>query len=166
MQYAWGGNVGMQMIKEVADNIAGHRGVIVNSRAAQQLGIADGDPIEISTPRRSVTGRAVLRQGIRPDTLLLLGQFDHWETPLARDFGMPSLNSLATMSIALTDATGSGADIVRVALHRLGEGGYAGRAPGRPKPAARWRDSSTGRATSALAPSGDRPMYPSDEGSS
>ena len=25
MQYAWGGNVGMQMIKEVADNIAGHR---------------------------------------------------------------------------------------------------------------------------------------------
>ncbi|MGE5169095.1 MAG: hypothetical protein ACM3JC_01845, partial [Rudaea sp.] len=57
-----------------------------------------------------------LRQGIRPDTLLLIGQFDHWATPFAKDFGVPSLNALATMSMALTDATGSGADIVRVSL--------------------------------------------------
>ena len=71
MQYAWGGNVGMQLIKEVADNVAGHRGVIMNTRAAEKLGIADGDAIEIATPARSVRGRAVLRQGIRPDTLLL-----------------------------------------------------------------------------------------------
>ncbi len=118
MQYAWGGNVGMQMIKEVADNIAGHRGVIVNPQAAERLGIADGDPIEIATPKRSVRGRAVLRQGIRPDTLLLIGQFDHWATPLAKDFGVPSLNTLATMSMDQTDATGSGADIVRVAIRR------------------------------------------------
>jgi Anaerobic dehydrogenases, typically selenocysteine-containing len=121
MQYSWGANVGMQIIKEVADNIAGHKGVIVNTQAAARLGIADGDAIEIATPKRKVTGRAVVRQGIRPDTLLLVGQFDHWETPLAKDFDMPSLNSLATMSIALTDATGSGADIVRVALRRRGE---------------------------------------------
>ncbi len=118
MQYAWGGNVGMQMIKEVADNIKGHRGVIVNSQTAERLGIEDGDMIEISTPKRSVRGRAVLRQGIRPDTLLMIGQFGHWETPLAKDFGVPSLNTLATMSMAQTDATGSGADIVRVALKK------------------------------------------------
>ena len=118
MQYAWGGNVGMQMIKEVADNIAGHRGVIVNSQTAERLGIADGDAIEIATPKRAVRGRAVLRQGIRPDTLLMIGQFGHWETPLAKDFGVPSLNTLASMSMAQTDATGSGADIVRVALRK------------------------------------------------
>jgi phenylacetyl-CoA:acceptor oxidoreductase len=118
MQYAWGGNVGMQMIKEVADNIAGHRGVILNPKAAERLGIADGDEIQIATPERSVRGRAVLRQGIRPDTLLLIGQFDHWATPLARDFGVPSLNTLAPMSIDLTDATGSSADIVRVKLSK------------------------------------------------
>jgi phenylacetyl-CoA:acceptor oxidoreductase len=121
MQYAWGGNVGMQMIKEVADNIAGHRGVIINTRTAQDLGIADGDPIEIATPERKVSGRAVLRQGIRPDTLLAIGQFGHWATPLAKDFGVPSLNALAGMSLALTDATGSGADIVRVRLSRAKE---------------------------------------------
>jgi phenylacetyl-CoA:acceptor oxidoreductase len=119
MQYAWGGNVGMQIIKEVADNVAGHRGVIVNARSAKELGIADGDPIEIATPQRRVRGRAVLRQGIRPDTLLLLGQFDHWATPFAKDFGVPSLNALVPMSLDLTDATGSGADIVRVRLERV-----------------------------------------------
>jgi phenylacetyl-CoA:acceptor oxidoreductase len=74
----------------VAGNIAGHRGVIVNTGAAARLGIADGDEIEISTPARRVRGRAVLRQGIRPDTLLLVGQFDHWATPLARTSACPA----------------------------------------------------------------------------
>jgi phenylacetyl-CoA:acceptor oxidoreductase len=118
MQYAWGGNVGMQLIREVADNIAGHRGVIMNAQTAQKLGIEDGDDVEIATPQRSVRGKAVLRQGIRPDTLLLLGQFAHWATPVAKDFGVPSMNALATMSLDLTDATGSGADIVRVSIAR------------------------------------------------
>ncbi len=118
MQYAWGGNVGMQLIKEVADNVAGHRGVIMNTQAAKTLGIADGDSVEIATPQHRVRGRAVLRQGIRPDTLLMIGQFDHWATPFAKDFGVPSMNSLAEMSLDLTDATGSGADIVRVKVSK------------------------------------------------
>lgn len=121
MQYAWGANAGIQLMHEVADNITGHRGVVINTGAAQKLGIEEGDEIEISTPKRSVRGRAVVRQGIRPDTLLLIGQFAHWETPMAKDFGVPSLNTLATMSISLTDATGSGADIVRVKVCRASE---------------------------------------------
>jgi phenylacetyl-CoA:acceptor oxidoreductase len=116
MQYAWGGNVGMQLIREVSQNVAGHKGVIINTGKARELGIEDGDDIEIATPERKVRGKAVLRQGIRPDTLLALGQFGHWATPLARDFDLPSLNSLASMSLDLTDATGSGADVVRVAI--------------------------------------------------
>jgi phenylacetyl-CoA:acceptor oxidoreductase len=120
MQYAWGGNVGMQMIREVAQNIAGHRGVIVNGATARRLGIADGDEIELATPHRSTRGNAVIREGIRPDTLLAIGQFDHWVTPYAKDFGLASLNTLATMSLGLTDATGSGADVVRVSLRRIG----------------------------------------------
>jgi phenylacetyl-CoA:acceptor oxidoreductase len=116
MQYSWGANAGMQLMREVADSVAGHRGVIINTRTAQKLGIGDGDAVEIATPQRQVRGRAVLRQGIRPDTLLLLGQFDHWATPFSKDFGMPSLNTLATMALELTDATGSGSDIVRVRI--------------------------------------------------
>ena len=38
---------------------------------------------------------------------------------MAKDFGVPSLNALATMSMDLTDATGSSADIVRVAVRRV-----------------------------------------------
>ena len=67
MQYAWGGNAAIQMIKEVADNIAGHGGIIIN-RGGRRLGIADGDWIEVRSPLRATQGRAVLREGIRPDT--------------------------------------------------------------------------------------------------
>ncbi|MCD6041935.1 MAG: phenylacetyl-CoA:acceptor oxidoreductase large subunit PadB, partial [Burkholderiales bacterium] len=118
MQYAWGGNVGMQMIKEVADNVAGHGGVIMNAGEARKRGIRDGDWLSIATPEAQVKAKAVLREGIRPDTLLLLGQFGHWATPVAKDFGMPSMNPLVPMSLALTDATGSGADIVKVSLRK------------------------------------------------
>jgi phenylacetyl-CoA:acceptor oxidoreductase len=118
MQYAWGGNVGMQLVKEVAGNVAGHGGVVLNASRARFMGIAEGDWVEIATPRAQVRARAVLRQGIRPDTLLLLGQFGHWATPFAKDFGMPSMNPLVPMSLDLTDATGSGADLVRVSLQK------------------------------------------------
>ena len=119
MQYAWGANVGIQMIREVAQNIAGHTGVIINTERARELGIAEGDLVEIRSALRATTGHAVLRHGIRPDTLLMLGQFDHWATPLAKDFHMPSLNTITPMSLKLTDATGSSADIVRVGVTRL-----------------------------------------------
>jgi phenylacetyl-CoA:acceptor oxidoreductase len=116
MQYSWGANVGVQLMKEVADNVAGHRGVIMNTQAARKLGLEDGDEVTIATPQHRVHGRVVLRQGIRPDTLLMIGQFDHWKTPHAKGFGVPSMNSLAEMSLDLTDATGSGADVVRVSV--------------------------------------------------
>ncbi len=119
MQYAWGGNVGMQLIKEVAGNIAGHGGVILNSNEGKKRGIENGDWLEIATPKASVRARAVLRQGIRPDTLLLLGQFGHWATPLARDSEMPSMNPLVPMTLALTDATGSAADVARVSIRKV-----------------------------------------------
>jgi phenylacetyl-CoA:acceptor oxidoreductase len=75
--------------------------------------------IEVRSALRATKGRAVLRQGIRPDTLLMAGQFDHWATPYAKDRPAPSMNPLVPMSLELTDATGSSADIVRVAVRRL-----------------------------------------------
>jgi phenylacetyl-CoA:acceptor oxidoreductase len=108
----------MQLIKEVAGNVAGHGGVIINKNQAEKLQIREDDWVQIATPERSVRARAVLRQGIRPDTLLLLGQFGHWATPLAKDSEMPSMNSLVPMTLALTDATGSAADVVRVSLRK------------------------------------------------
>ena len=121
MQYSWGGNAGIQIIKEVAGNIAGHGGVIINPAAARRLGVAENDLIEIHSPLGSTRGHAVLRQGIRPDTLLMIGQFDHWATPFAKDFDVPSMNALTPMLRSLTDSTGSSADLVKVGVRRIGD---------------------------------------------
>ncbi len=118
MQYSWGANVGIPLINEVAENIAGHRGVIVNRTMAKGLGIKDGDPVVIESVSGETRGEAVLREGIRPDTVLMIGQFDHWATPYAKDFNRPSLNSVTDIALSLTDATGSGADVVRVKLRK------------------------------------------------
>ncbi|MCF6233374.1 MAG: molybdopterin-dependent oxidoreductase [Rhodobacteraceae bacterium] len=122
MQYSWGGNAGLQMIHEVADNVAGHGGVMMNPAAAQKLGLSEGERVEIASPTGTTTGAVILRQGIRPDTLLMIGQFDHWKTPFAKDLKTPSMNALTPMMLELTDSTGSGADLVRVALRKIGAG--------------------------------------------
>ncbi|OIQ94643.1 dimethylsulfide dehydrogenase subunit alpha precursor [mine drainage metagenome] len=123
MQYHSGGNVAIQLMDELSHNIRGHQGVMINTRTAERLGIEDGDLLEINSVIGSTRGPAIPIQGIRPDTLVIVGQFDHWATPYAKDLKAPSLNTIAPMSIELTDATGSGADVVRVALRRLGPGG-------------------------------------------
>ena len=114
MQYAWGANVGLPLISEVAENIAGHKGVVINRKTARGLGIEDGDAVVIESVAGMTRSRAVLREGIRPDTILLLGQFDHWATPYAKDLDRGSLNSLTPIALSLTDNTGSGADLMRV----------------------------------------------------
>ncbi len=120
MQYSWGGNAGIQMIDEVARNIAGHAGVVMNPKAAARLGLREGDLVEIASPSGKTRGAVSLRQGIRPDTLLMLGQFDHWKTPYAKELQRPSMNALMPMLLALTDATGSGADLVRASVTPIG----------------------------------------------
>jgi phenylacetyl-CoA:acceptor oxidoreductase len=59
--------------------------------------------------------------------VVVLQQFGHWATPFARDLGMPNLNQVAAMDLALTDATGSGADVVPVAVRPLGRARGGGR---------------------------------------
>ena len=118
MQYSWGANVGIPLIAEVADNISGHRGVIINRQAAKKLGLREGDPVVIESVTGITRGNAVLREGIRPDTLVMIGQFDHWKTPFAKDLNMPSLNSVTALALSLTDSTGSGSDICRVKLYK------------------------------------------------
>jgi phenylacetyl-CoA:acceptor oxidoreductase len=120
MQFAWGGNAGIQLMKEVAGNVAGHDGIQINAARARTLGIGEGDRIEVSSPIGSVSGRAILREGVRPDVVVLLGQFGHWKTPVARDYDVPSLNSLVPMHVDFIDGGGSVVDATKVNLRRLG----------------------------------------------
>ncbi|MCW8835239.1 MAG: molybdopterin oxidoreductase, partial [Rhodospirillales bacterium] len=119
MQYAWGNNAAIQMIREVAENVKGHGGVVMNARRAAELGLKDGDWVEISSPINATRGHLITRQGIRPDTLLMIGQFDHWATPYAKEFGAPSMNALIPMLLDLTDATGSSCDLTKVGITKL-----------------------------------------------
>lgn len=118
MQYAWGANVGLPLIREMAQNVAGNDGIIINRTTARGLDIRDGDRIVLESATGVTRGRATLREGIRPDTVLLTGQFDHWATPYAKDLGRGSLNSVTPLALSLTDATGSGADLIRVSVRK------------------------------------------------
>jgi phenylacetyl-CoA:acceptor oxidoreductase len=122
MQYHCGGNVSIQLMHEVSQNVRGHGGIVINARTAREQGIASGDPVEVSSPFGSTRGAAILAQGIRPDTLLAIGQFQHWATPYAKDIAAPSMNCLVPMSLELTDSAGSGADVMRVKIRRVADG--------------------------------------------
>ncbi len=119
MPYTTGNNAGIPLMNEVAGNLRGHGSVVINASSAAKLGIKHGDWVEVSSVVGSTRGRAALVQGCRPDTVVIPGQFEHWKTPYAKDLNFPSLNTITQMSLELTDATGSGADVVRVALRRV-----------------------------------------------
>jgi phenylacetyl-CoA:acceptor oxidoreductase len=120
-QYAWGANVGLPIINEVANNVAGHKGIIINRTRAKEMGIAEGEAVVIESVSGVTEGNAVLREGIRPDTVLMIGQFDHWKTPYAKDLNLPSLNSVTDISLKLTDSSGSSADLVRLKIYKASE---------------------------------------------
>jgi phenylacetyl-CoA:acceptor oxidoreductase len=118
MQYAWGGNVGIQMIQEVASNVAGHDGILINTRTAGELGIGDGDQIEVTSPVGRTHGRARLRAGVRPDVIVMVAQFGHWKTPYAKDLKVPGLNDLVPMHPDFLDGSGSSIDATKVSVRR------------------------------------------------
>jgi phenylacetyl-CoA:acceptor oxidoreductase len=122
MQYSWGSNVSLPILADVAHHVMGHFGVMLNRKSAEALKIRDGDEVWIESPIGRTKGRAILREGVRPDVVVVLQQFGHWATPFAKDLLMPNLNQLAPMDLTLTDATGSGADLVRVKIYKTSQG--------------------------------------------
>jgi len=128
MQYLSSSNAWIPIINDVAQSMIGSKGVIMNRTRALEMGISEGDEILIESATGQTRGFAELREGIRPDTLLMLGQFDFWITPVAKDLKLPSLNTLSSISLSLTDNTGSSADLARVKITRLSKGTTGGAA--------------------------------------
>ena len=116
MAYTTGNNAGIPLMAEVGRNNRGLGSVVMNADTARGLGIVEGDWVEVRSTAGVTRGRAALVQGCRPDTVVIPGQFEHWKTPVAKDLAWPSLNTIVPLSLDLTDATGSGADVVRVAV--------------------------------------------------
>ncbi|MCC6947905.1 MAG: molybdopterin-dependent oxidoreductase [Bradyrhizobiaceae bacterium] len=127
MFYSAGNNSGVPLMHEVGQNVRGHGSIILNAATAAKLGIARGDWIEVRSIVAATRGRAEPVQGCHPDTIVIPGQHEHWKTPFAKELKFPSLNTVTQMSMELTDATGSGADVVRVSVRKVDGPGKAGR---------------------------------------
>jgi phenylacetyl-CoA:acceptor oxidoreductase len=119
MQFAAGSNVTVPMINEMADNIKGQDGVMINATVARRIGIADGGMVEVRSPLGETRARARLREGIRPDVLIITGQYGHWKTPLAKDRNRASLNDIVPMHPELIDNMGSINDMVKASVRPL-----------------------------------------------
>jgi len=120
MQYAWGGNVSLQMIREVADNVVGHDGIMLNAQTAARLGIEQGEEIEVISPVAEARGKAIVRQGVHPDCVIMIAQFGHWKTPYAKETKRVGLNALVPMGIDFVDGSGSSIDATKVRVERVG----------------------------------------------
>ncbi len=118
MQYVHGANAGIPILTDVAGNVMGHRAVMMNADAGRKLKLKSGDRIEVESPIGKVRAKVLLREGVRPDVLVALGQFGHWVTPIAKDIGLPGMNRLDPVILETTDGTGSSADLVRVRVSK------------------------------------------------
>ncbi len=108
----------MQIMHEVASNVAGHDGILINATKAAELGVGEGDWIEVSSPVGTAHGQARLRQGIREDVIVMVGQFGHWKMPFAKDLKVPSVNDLVPMHLDLLDGHGSSIDATKVSVRK------------------------------------------------
>jgi anaerobic selenocysteine-containing dehydrogenase len=75
----------------------------MNDKAAKAKGIKDGDEIWIESTTGKIKQKVKLCQGIRPDCLLISGQFGQWAMPVAKETKRASISTLLPISIAWTD---------------------------------------------------------------
>ncbi len=122
MQHAWGATASIQLLAEVGNNLAGQDGILVNSGKAAELGIRDGDEIEVRSAVGAMRCIARLRHGVRPDVVLMVGQWGHWKTPFAKDLKRPGPNDLIPMNMDLIDGMGSTNETTKVAISLVGAG--------------------------------------------
>ena len=69
--------------------------------------VVDGCPaghrVSLESPFGKLESKVTLRQGIRPDTLLIAGQFGQWAMPVAKDTERVTLSSLIPIDPGWTD---------------------------------------------------------------
>jgi phenylacetyl-CoA:acceptor oxidoreductase len=92
--FSYGYNVDIPWLIELADHVRGQTRILMNEGAAKAKGIEDGDEICVESDVGRVRQKVRLCQGIRPDTLLITGQFGRWATPTAKETGWVSQTPL------------------------------------------------------------------------
>jgi phenylacetyl-CoA:acceptor oxidoreductase len=90
-------------MNELSEHINGANCITMNADAAKDRGIKDGDEIWVESPFGKVTQNVFLTQGIRPDVVLIPGQFGQWAMPIAREKGRVSISDLLPVDYKWTD---------------------------------------------------------------
>jgi phenylacetyl-CoA:acceptor oxidoreductase len=103
IMFSYGTNVGIPWMNELAEHLRGTEDILMNADAARARGIKDGDEIWVESEVGKVMRKVKLCQGIRPDTLLIAGQFGQWAMPIAKDRGRVTLTALLPISYNWTD---------------------------------------------------------------
>ncbi|MFB6354647.1 MAG: molybdopterin-dependent oxidoreductase [Halobacteriales archaeon] len=117
MHYAYSSNVASELSSEVARNTQEFEGVCLNPETAAERGIEPDDEVVVRSPIGEARGDVILREGVRPDTVLFVGQFGQSITPHAKNLRIPNINQLTTVDdLDLVDGTGSIAQMGRVTV--------------------------------------------------
>ncbi len=103
IMYSYGQNVGLPWTIELGELLPDQTHIMMNAGAARARRIDAGDEICVASAGGKVKGKDVLREGIRPDTLLIAGQFGQWSMPIAKDTGRVTLSALLPLSPEWTD---------------------------------------------------------------
>jgi len=80
----------------VGKQMNGVRLVQIHPRAAQRAGIQNGEKIIVDSPRGSVTGTALLWEGIREDTIFVPNTFGPMQK-MSEELGTPSYEPANTL---------------------------------------------------------------------
>ncbi len=123
MQYAGTRHNADPIMAEAAKTDLDMGGVVMNSSLAEEKGIEDGDKIVVSSPFGEEEAVASVREGIRPDCVLMSSIFADWSTPAPenRKFEIPNVSDFTGLQLDTLDAGGSGCDLALVKIERLEE---------------------------------------------
>jgi phenylacetyl-CoA:acceptor oxidoreductase len=103
IMFSYGSNLCLPWINELSQHLPDQVHILMHAGRAGERGIAEGDEVFVESIAGKVKGKVILRQGIRPDTLLIAGQFGQWAMPVARDKGRVTLSSLLPIRPDWTD---------------------------------------------------------------
>jgi phenylacetyl-CoA:acceptor oxidoreductase len=114
----WTGNTSNPKMLDVAGKALDFGGVVMNSKAAEERRVKDGDTVVIESPFGRKTSTVILREGQRPDVALLVGQLGQWIAPHAKDLNVPNVGDFTGLQLELLDAGGSSCDLAKVCIYK------------------------------------------------
>ena len=126
--FGWGNNPDIPWMNELSEHIKGANCITMNADAAKDRGIKDGDEVWIESPFGRVRQEVCLIQGIRPDVVLISGQFGQWAMPVAKEKGRVSISDLLPVDYKWTDrVTGTQqGQLMKAKVYKAQNAGKAG----------------------------------------